>query len=287
MRKLLMLIFMFSGLALAVNAQQKTVTGTVTGSDDGLPIIGATVQIKGSVTGVATDLDGKYSIAVPEGSVLVIRYVGMKTKEITVGAGNVYDVVLDADYLGVDEVVVVGYGTRMKSELSGSIAQVRASDIANTTQPSFESALQGKAAGVYVQGGSGKLGQAIKVRVRGSASISADNQPLYVVDGIPINTQNIGTGGNEPTNPMADLNPADIENIQILKDASASAIYGARAANGVILITTKRGKEGKTAFNFTAQAGFSEPANKVGFLNRAQYLALVEEGFNNVVDLYG
>ncbi len=272
---------------LAVNAQQKTVTGTVTAADDGLPIIGATVQIKGSYTGVATDLDGKYSIAVPEGAVLVFRFVGKKTQEVTIGSANTYDVVLEADYLGLDEVVVVGYGTRLKSELTGSVAQVRATDIANTTQPSFESALQGKASGVYVQGGSGKLGQAIKVRVRGSASISADNQPLYVIDGMPVNTENIGTGGNEPTNPMADLNPADIETIQILKDASAAAIYGARAANGVVIITTKRGKEGKTAFNFTAQGGFSEPANRVGFLNREQYLQLVEEGFNNTVDLYG
>jgi TonB-dependent starch-binding outer membrane protein SusC len=130
---------------------------------------------------------------------------------------------------------------------------VRAEDIANTTQPSFESAIQGRTAGVYVQGGSGKIGQAIKVRVRGSASVSASNQPLYVVDGFPIIAEDLGTGTNEPINPMADLNPADIESIQVLKDASAAAIYGSRAANGVVLITTKRGLEGATQINFSTQ----------------------------------
>lgn len=277
----------FFGFVIAAMAQQRTISGVIKASDDGLPVIGATVQIKGTSVGVATDMDGKYNIAVEEGAILIFRFVGYTTKEIPVGPSSVIDVTLDPDLLKLDEVVVVGYGTRLKSELTGSISQIRSADILNTTQPSFESALQGKASGVYVQGGSGKLGQAIKVRVRGSSSISADNQPLYVIDGIPVNTNNIGTAGNEPMNPMADLNPADIETIQILKDASAAAIYGARAANGVVIITTKRGKEGQTKFNFTAQSGISVPANKVGFLNRQQYLALVEEGFNNVVDIYG
>ena len=269
-------------------AQERTVTGIVTSSEDGLGIPGASIVVKGTQTGTVTDFNGAYSIQVPgPNAVLVFSFIGMKTQEILVGTQSVINLVMASETIGLDELVVVGYGTRLKSELTGSVSQVRSADIANSTQPSFESAIQGKASGVYVQGGSGKLGQAIKVRVRGSASISADNQPLYVIDGIPINTQNIGTGGNEPMNPMADLNPADIETIQILKDASASAIYGARAANGVVLITTKRGKEGKTTFNFTAQGGFSDPANYVDFLNREQYLNLVEEGFNNTVALYG
>ncbi len=269
-------------------AQERTITGIVTSSEDGMGIPGASVVVKGTTTGTVTDFNGAYSISVPgPNAVLVFSFIGMKTQELIVGNQSVINITMTPETIGLDELVVVGYGTRLKSELTGSVSQVRSADIANTTQPSFESAIQGRAAGVYVQGGSGKLGQAIKVRVRGAASISADNQPLYVIDGISINTQNIGTGGNEPMNPMADLNPADIETIQILKDASAAAIYGARAANGVVLITTKRGKEGKTVFNFTAQGGFSDPANKVGFLNRAQYLALVEEGFNNTEELYG
>ncbi len=275
-------------LSLQVLHAQRVITGTVTGSEDGKGIPSVSIVVKGTTTGVVTDVNGAYSLNAPaNATVLVFSFIGMKTQEIQIAGRSVINVVLDPDVATLDEVVVVGFGTRLKSELTGSISAVRASDIANSTQPSFESAIQGKASGVYVQGGSGKLGQAIKVRVRGSSSITADNQPLYVIDGIPINTANIGTGGNEPTNPMADLNPADIESIQILKDASAAAIYGARAANGVVLITTKRGKEGKTLFTYTAQGGFSDPAKKVGFLNRQQYLSLVEEGFNNMDKLYG
>lgn len=288
MKKLLMMFSLFLIAGAMVLAQTVQITGTVTSSEDGLPLPGVAVTIKGTTVGVSTDSNGKYSISAPANAVTIaFQFIGFKTQNITIGGQRVIDVVLEPDYLGVDEVVVIGYGTKLKTELTGSVSKIRSADIVNTTQPSFESAIQGKAAGVYVQGGSGKLGQAIKVRVRGSSSISADNQPLYVIDGIAVNTNNIGTTGNEPMNPMADLNPADIETIQILKDASAAAIYGARAANGVVIITTKRGVEGKTKFNFTAQAGVSEPANKVGFLNRAQYLDLIQVGFDNTVDLYG
>ncbi len=289
MRKIF-IVTLSMALLLVSNAwaQERTVTGIVTSAEDGLGIPGASIVVQGTGTGTVTDFNGAYSIQVPgPNAILVFSFIGMRTQEILVGNQSVINVVLTPEVIGIDELVVVGFGTRLRSELTGSIAMVRASDIANTTQPSFESAIQGRAAGVFVQGGSGKLGQAIKIRVRGSASITADNQPLYVIDGIPVNAQNIGTAGNEPTNPMADLNPADIESIQILKDASAAAIYGARAANGVVLITTRRGAEGRTVFNFTAQGGFSDPANRVGFLNRAQFLSLVEEGFNNVEDLYG
>ncbi|MBN1990324.1 MAG: TonB-dependent receptor [Bacteroidales bacterium] len=275
------------GISFA-QAQTVRITGTVTSSEDGAPVPGVSVIVKGTTLGSSTDIDGKYTLNVSVGTeTLVFSFVGLKTQEIAVSGRQIIDVIMEPDSKELDEVVVVGYGTRLKSELTGSVSQVKSEDIANVTQPSFESAIQGKTAGVYVQGGSGKLGQGIKIRVRGAASVSASNQPLYIVDNIPVNTDNIGSSGNEPTNPMADLNPADIESIQVLKDASAAAIYGARAANGVVLITTKRGKEGKTNFNFTSQVGFSEPANKVGFLNRNQYLQLVEEGFNNVRAMYG
>ncbi len=281
MRKIVFLsfIFMFM-LASAAWTQGRTVTGTVSSAEDGMGIPGASVVVGGTTIGTVTDFEGMYSVDVPSPeSVLVYSFVGMQTQEIVVGDQSVINVELRPAVVDLDEVVVVGYGTRLRSELTGSIARVSAEDIAYTTQPSFESALQGRTAGVYVQGGSGKLGQAIKVRVRGSASVSASNQPLYVVDGFPVITEDLGTPGNEPINPMADLNPADIETIQVLKDASAAAIYGSRAANGVVLITTKRGQEGRTQINFSTQAGFSEPANKVGFLNREQYLDLFEYAY--------
>ncbi len=275
----LLLLFV---LVTAAWTQSRTVTGTVTSAEDGLGIPGASVVLRGTTVGTVTDFDGNYSIDVPSAeAVLVFSFVGMQTQERTVGNQTVINVELQPALVDLDEVVVGGYGTRLKSELTGSISQVRAEDIANTTQPSFESAIQGRTAGVYVQGGSGKIGQAIKVRVRGSASVSASNQPLYVVDGFPIIAEDLGTAGNEPINPMADLNPADIESIQVLKDASAAAIYGSRAANGVVLITTKRGQEGATQINFSTQVGFSEPANKVGFLNREQYLDLFQQSYEN------
>ncbi len=288
MKRIFLIFFVIlSLLGNSLNAQSRRVTGTVTNLDDGSTIPGVQVLVKGTTVGTVTDLNGRYELNVPQNAILVFSFIGLKTVEVEVGQRSIVDVAMATDAAMLDEIVVVGYGTRLKSELTGSISQVRAADIANVTQPSFESALQGRASGVFVQGGSGKLGQAIKVRVRGTSSISAGSQPLYVVDGIPINTQNIGTGGNEPTNPLADLNPSDIETIQVLKDASAAAIYGARAANGVVLITTKRGREGRTNFSFTSQLGYSQPAQKVGFLNRQQYLSLVEEGWNNVIDLYG
>lgn len=267
-----------------VSAQTMKITGTVTGASDGQTLPGVSIVVKGTTTGVSTNLDGKYEINVSSGATtLIFSFVGMKTQEVSIAGRAIIDVAMELEAAQLDEVVVVGFGSRLKSDLTGSISHVKAEDIANVTQPSFESAIQGKTAGVYVQSGTGKLGQGIKMRIRGSSSVSANNQPLYVVDNIPVNTENIGDAGNEATNPMADINPADIESIQVLKDASASAIYGARAANGVVIITTKRGKEGKTNFTFTSQVGFSEPANKVGFLNRKEYLTLFEESFNNTL----
>ncbi|WP_026473325.1 SusC/RagA family TonB-linked outer membrane protein [Alkaliflexus imshenetskii] len=267
----------------ALMAQTRTITGTVTGSDDGMPIPGASVFVKGTTIGTVTQVNGSYSINVPaDAQTLVYSFVGMRSQEQPIAGRSVIDVILASDAIAVSEVVVIGYGTRLKAELTGSIASVRASDIADNTAPTFESALQGRAAGVHVVGGSGKLGQAVRTRIRGASSISASNQPLYVIDGMPVQSQNLGANNNEPTNPIADLNPNDIESIQVLKDASAAAIYGSRASNGVILVTTKRGKPGRTTFNFSSQIGISEPANKVNFLNRAQYLDLFELAYSNV-----
>ena len=170
----------------------------------------------------------------------------------------------------LNEVVVTGYGSQIKRELTGNIARLKGKDIENMPVSSVDQALQGKAAGVYVNAGGGKLGQAVTVRIRGNSSISASSQPLYVVDGTPVTTGNLGNYGGG-TNPLADINPNDIESMEILKDASAGAIYGARAANGVVLITTKRGKSGKTNVSANFQTGTSEATKRVPFLNAAEF----------------
>ncbi len=257
-----------------MNAQERRITGTVTDAIDGSSLPGVTVAVKGTIQGTITDANGRYEITVAEGATLVYSFIGMVSEERIVGTATTIDVALSADVATLQEIVVVGYGTRLKYELTGSISSVRAEDIAGHTMPSFETALHGRAAGVHISAGTGKLGQQVRTRIRGASSISASNQPLYVIDGVPVQSANLGTTGNEPTNPLADLNPADIESIDVLKDASAAAIYGSRAANGVILITTKRGREGRTRFNISTQYGFSEAANKMGFLNREQYIDL-------------
>nr|WP_290937617.1 TonB-dependent receptor plug domain-containing protein [Haliscomenobacter sp.] len=183
---------------------------------------------------------------------------------------------------GIDltEVLVTGYGTAIKRELTGNIAKIRTEDIKNMPVTSFDQAMQGKAAGVQINGGTGKLGQAMQIRVRGQSSVSASNQPLFVIDGIPATTDDLGLFGGA-TNPMADINPQDIESIEILKDASAAAIYGARAANGVVLVTTKKGKAGRTSVNYGYQYGSSKPTRKVEFLNTEQYLQLYRQAAAN------
>jgi TonB-dependent starch-binding outer membrane protein SusC len=282
MKRILIVLGLLFFTGSILYGQQIRVTGTVTDQATGSSLPGVTVVVKGTTMGAVTDVDGRYEISVASDAVLVFSFIGMTTREVEVQGRNVINVALEPDVATLQEIVVVGYGARLKYELTGAISSVRAEDIAENTMPSFESALQGRTAGVHISGGSGKLGQAVRTRIRGASSISASNQPLYVIDGVPVVSQNLGTTGNEPTNPLADLNPADIESIQVLKDASAAAIYGSRASNGVILITTKRGREGRTRFNVSTQVGYSEPANRVGFLNRQQYLDLFRDAYSNV-----
>ena len=271
MRRLLFLFFLFCGFLLPAVAQQKTITGTVTGAEDNLPIIGATVQIKGTATGVATDLNGKYQISAPQGATIEIRYVGMKTKEIVVGASVIYDVALEYDMVGVNEVVVVGYGTQIKSKVTGSIAKVDGDILKNIPVPTIEQALQGKTAGVFIESVNGKSTGTTNMRIRGSSSITATNQPLFVVDGIPLTTEALNQSG-AVINPLTSINFNDVESIDILKDAASSAIYGSRGANGVVIITTKKGISGATKLNFTIQSGFNEASHKRDFMNADQYI---------------
>jgi TonB-linked SusC/RagA family outer membrane protein len=284
MKKLLLLLFVLFGFLLQANSQQKTITGTVTGTEDGQPVIGATVLLKGTTTGTSTDINGRYQISAAPGSVLEFRFVGMRTKEVIVGTSDIIDVALEYELKGVDEVVVVGYGSAIKRTVSGSVTKVDTKGLSEMPTTSFESAIQGKTAGVFIEQASGKLGEAVKMRIRGSSSVSADNQPLYVIDGVPITTQSLANDDNQPVSPLADIAMADVESIQVLKDASAAAIYGSRASNGVVIITTKKGVKGATKFNVDYTTGISEPSRLREWLNADQYLELFNESMENVSD---
>ena len=272
MRKLLSFFFVFCCLLLPLTAQQKTISGTVTGAEDKAPVVGATVQIKGTTTGATTDLSGKYQILAPAGATLEFRYVGMKTAEITVGASSTVNVALEYDLVGVNEVVVVGYGTQIKSKVTGSIAKVDGGALKNVPVPSFEQALQGQTAGVFIESVNGKSTGATNMRIRGSSSITADNQPLIVVDGIPYSTEAMNQEG-AAINPLTSINFNDVESIDILKDAASSAIYGSRGANGVILITTKKGTSGESKINFNMQSGFNQASRTREFMNSSEYIS--------------
>lgn len=273
MKKLLRIsLFLLAILSGArVVAQDRTVTGKVTAADDGSVLAGVSVSIKGTTRGTTTDATGSYRLSVPDNATLVFSFVGMNRQEAVVGNRSVIDLALQTDASALEEVVVTGYGSQIKRDVTGNIASVKGADILNMPTPSLDQALQGRAAGVYVNAGSGKLGQGVTVRVRGSSSISASSQPFYVVDGIPVTTGDLSSYGGE-TNPLADINFNDVESIEILKDASAAAIYGSRAANGVVLITTKRGKSGKTNISVNYQGGISNAARRVDFLNAQEYV---------------
>ena len=273
------LLFLLLGLLLAVAspawAQTQAISGRILGSDGGA-VPGATILERGTSNGVSTNADGNFSLNVQPGATLVISSVGYTTQNIAVGSSSTINATLAVSATQLTEAIVVGYGTQQKQDLTGAVTQVSGREVQNAPVPSFEQAIQGKAAGVFIENSSGKLGQGIKVRVRGTSSVSGSTQPLYVIDGIPIISEN-QSGTDAPTNPIADLNPNDIENISILKDASASAIYGSRASNGVVLITTRRGKAGDTRFTLGYQTGLSEPTRRRDFLNAQEYVDYFRE----------
>jgi TonB-dependent starch-binding outer membrane protein SusC len=254
---------------------QKTITGKVT-DDKGLPIANASVVVKGTRVGTVTKADGTFSIAVPANAqVLIISSVDMLPQEITIGSQSTMNISLKVDDKSLQEVVVTGYQTVRKKDVASAISKISAADIDNLPIPNFAQAMQGRAAGVAVSAANGIPGGALSVVIRGVGSISAGTVPLYVVDGIQLNT---GTGSiNTANNPLNFLNPDDIESIEILKDAAAASIYGARAANGVVLVTTKRGKVGKTKFNFNTYIGQSSPLKLLETLTTQEWLELRTE----------
>ncbi len=262
-------------------AQTKTITGKIT-DNNAIPLAGASITVKSFNTGTVTDADGSFSLAVAENAkTLIISAIGFESKEVAISGSPISVSLKQGNTQNLDEVVVVGYGTKIKKDVISSISRVGAKEFNNLPLPSFEQALQGRAAGVFINSGSGKLGQALNIRVRGISSISADQQPFVVVDGVPIVSQALGSN-TEPDNPLATINPDDIESIEVLKDAASSAIYGSRASNGVLLVTTKSGKQGKTKVNAGIYTGWSDPTHKAKFLNAAQYRELFTAAADNV-----
>ena len=224
-------------------AQEKTISGTVT-DDKGLPLPGVNVVVKNTSNGTQTDFDGNYSITANRGAVLSFSYVGFAPKEIALGDQSTVDVQLAPAADELDEVVVVAYGSQTKKKLVTSVSTIRAEDLEDIQADSPQDFLQGQASGVQVISSSGVLGSAPVIKIRGVASITSGGRPLFVIDGVPLGDDFLtaAQGGVQGLNPLASINPNDIENISVLKSASATAVYGSRGANGVVLITTKRGR---------------------------------------------
>ncbi|WP_224491483.1 SusC/RagA family TonB-linked outer membrane protein [Robertkochia flava] len=237
-------------------AQEKTITGIIT-DQGGLPLPGANVLVKGTTNGTQTDFDGNYAITASEGATLVFTYIGMRTEERVVGASSVINVQLAEDAQALEEVVVVGFGEKTRKQLTTSISSVEVDDVKSIATPTVSGALQGSVTGLQVSQNSGTPGAGFSVRVRGASTINGSNEPLYVVDGVPLLTGDLGGGGfgGQTNDALATLNFADVESIEVLKDASATAIYGSQAANGVVLITTKRGKAGKLNVEINSYVG--------------------------------
>lgn len=266
---LLLLLFPFW-----VMAQVRTVRGVVTAADDGATIPGVTVLVKGTTIGTTTDNNGNYSIEVPPGSThLVFSFVGMKTQEVAINNRTQINIVMESAVVDLGELIVVGYGTESSRLVSGSLGVVSDSEIRDVPLRTIDGVLQGRSAGIQISQNSGTPGSATTVRIRGNSSITAGNQPLYVIDGIPMITGNYGQVGfsGQGINALSDINPNDIESITVLKDASAAAIYGARATNGVILITTRRGSKQRTNINFNASVGMQEVVKIQEMLNAEQW----------------
>ncbi|MEM6318692.1 MAG: TonB-dependent receptor [Bacteroidota bacterium] len=261
----------------------QTVTGVVTDDASGEALIGANVLVKGTTQGTITDIDGSYSLEIDmEDAVLIFSYTGYQTQEIPLGNQTTLDVQLGEGSV-LDEVVVVGYGTQKKGDLTSAIANISSEEIEVAPITSVEQAMQGRSAGVQITSSTGQPGAALNVRIRGATSITASSDPLYVIDGVPMVSENnsaLFTGGYN-FNSISDINPDDIESIQILKDASATAIYGARGANGVVLINTKRGVAGKGTVELDVYTGIQGPTRVIDMMDSRQFINMMNEAAAN------
>lgn len=264
-------------------SQQRTITGTVTDNSDGSTIPGVAILAKGTTQGTTTDINGQYSLTIDQSvKVLEFSFLGMRTEELEIGSSSVINVRMESDNIGLDEVVVIGYGSVKRSDLTGAVASVSMEKLAEMPATSFDKKLQGRVSGVQVTSLSGQPGGATSVKIRGGNSIMAGNEPLYVIDGVLMESQqNFSWIGGPAENGLSSINPNDIESMEILKDASATAIYGARGANGVVIITTKKGKKGADKISFSAYVGLQQKASSVQVMNATQFAELYDEaGYN-------
>ncbi|MBO4842501.1 MAG: TonB-dependent receptor [Bacteroidales bacterium] len=288
--KLLTIMLAFLATATGLFAQVR-VTGTVT-DDTGYGVIGASVMEKGTQNGAVTDIDGKYAITVRPGATLVFSSIGYATQEVAVGNRSVIDILLALDTELLDEVVVVGYGTMKRSDLSGASVSMREEDLKGSIITNLDQSLQGRAAGVSAVQTSGAPGSSSSIRVRGQATVNAGAEPLYVIDGVIVQGGGnsgadfglgdaLGNGRVSTISPLSTINPADIVSMEILKDASATAIYGAQGANGVVLITTKHGKSGEAKFSYDGMVAVSRQTSRIEMMNLRQFA----EYYNDMVAL--
>lgn len=274
MKRPLLVLFSIVFSALTAWSQEKTLTGKVTG-EDGAPLPGVSVLVKGTTIGAQTDLDGVYELNVPsDAQTLVFSFIGFRSLEQEIGNNTVINVELSQDIEALSEVVVIGYGEQSRRYQVQSVATVDAKKFENVPAVSPQQLLQGQAAGVQMTNSSGLLGAAANIRIRGAASITAGGEPLFVIDGVPLNDGDYtqAMGGASGLNPLYDINPNDIASLTVLKDASAVAIYGSRGANGVVLIETKKGQMGKATIDFDYYTGFSNPVDIYEPMNGDQFL---------------
>jgi TonB-dependent starch-binding outer membrane protein SusC len=275
--KMVPLLLLISSMAWA---QERTVTGKVTAAEDGTGLPGVNVVVKGTTIGTITDTNGEYTINA-SGGVLVFSFIGLKDQEVEIGSRSVIDVTMVADITQLSEVIVVGYGTQDKRTLTGSISSVKGEVFKNLPVQSLDRGIQGRMAGVQISSASGAPGGALNVRIRGTGSINSSNDPLWIVDGVQLGRFGQTTQGS--SNPLASINPNDIESVEVLKDAASAAIYGAQAANGVVLVTTKKGKKGKSNLEVSAQLGVVQPLNLYKMLNGRQFAELKAESVLNAI----
>ncbi|TKD62501.1 SusC/RagA family TonB-linked outer membrane protein [Flavobacterium sp. ASW18X] len=281
MRKKISMLFLVLLAVPCIALAQMNVSGTVT-DDMGTPLPGATIILKGTTNGVTTDFDGNYTIQANEGDVLVFSYIGLKNKEVTV-ATEVINVSLESDVALLDEVVIIGYGTTTKKDATGAVQLLTSEDLNKGAITTADQMITGKSAGVRVVNNGGDPDAGINIRIRGGSSLNANNSPLIVIDGVPLSNQNPAGQAN----PLTLINPNDIESFSVLKDASSTAIYGSRASNGVIIITTKSGTKGAPQFNFSSNVQVGTLSNQIDIFDSAEYVDFIQNTYPDSAGLLG
>ncbi len=276
------LVLFFLAFSMQIFAQGKIVTGKVV-DENGAPLPGVTVLVEGTQNGTITDVDGKYSLKCnSDEDVMIFTFIGFTTQKVNVSGRPVVDVQMQPDVVSLDEVVAVGYGTMKKSDLSGASVSLNTEKLNSAGLANIDQALKGRAAGVTAVSTSGQPGGSVSIRIRGQSTINAGAEPLYVIDGVPMtNTSSSGhdlglgdaLGNSDVTgiSPMSTINPSDIVSMEILKDASSTAIYGSQGANGVIIITTKRGKKGDAKFNYEGSYGIQRQNKRIDVMNLREF----------------